>query len=165
MARPRAWGDTHLSLALLDGVVQEKDLLVNLASSDTRTVVRLIGRLNAQPNSISGQVDGSMVLSIGIGVVAAEAFAVQGTAMPNPSIVTEQPARGWLYKSTMVVTKEHASGTENEYTFIDTLAFDVRAARKIDRGVLFFSIESNNATGATAFDVRLSGVIRALCLS
>ncbi len=147
------------------GVVQKVDLLVNLTALDTRTAVRIIGRFVWQPNSISGQVDGSMKVDIGIGVATQEAFTAGGASLPNPSIETQQPARGWLYKQHMITTKEHASGVENELTFIDTLMFDVRAARKVDRGILFLATESNNATGATSFDGRLTGTIRVLCLS
>ncbi len=165
MPRPRAWGDLNLSINLAEGVRQQVDMLANLTVSDTRTVVRLIGRLVAQPNGISGQVDGSMRVDFGIGVATQEAFTAGGTSLPNPQNPGQQPARGWLQKDHMITTKEHATGVENEYTFIDVVRWDLRAARKVDRGVLFFTVESSNAVGATAFDVRLTGTLRALCLT
>ncbi len=165
MPRHRLWGDRNISVTLVPTVSQQLVLLANLSGGDTKTLVRLIGRLVAQPNDLVAQVDGSMVVDIGIGVVTDQAFAVAGASMPDPTLAAQQPARGWLYKQQMVVTKEHATGTTNEFTHIDTLQFDLKAARKVDRGTLFVRFEANNLTGASPFDVRLAGVIRALCLA
>ena len=162
--RPRAWGDRNIGLTLVTTIAQQIDLLSNFSASDTITAARLIGRLVAMPSSLTAQVEGVMQLDLAVGVVTDEAFVAAGAAIPNPSVEGAQPARGWLYKSRMFCMKEHDTGTTNEFTYIDTLQFDVRAARKVDRGKLMFVVESNTAQG-TAFNVGLRGVIRALCLT
>jgi len=162
--RRRTWADTNLSLTLVSDAVQEINLLTNVLPSDTKTAVRIIGRLIACPASLTAQVQGGMRIDIGIGVATEEAFGVGGASLPNPSLPANQPARGWLYKTTMTCIKEHDSGTTNEFTFVDVLHFDVRAMRKVDRGILFLGIESDSFVGS-AFDVDLIGTIRVLCLT
>ncbi len=165
MARPAAWADTMLSMALGDGVSESANMLTTLSPSDTKTVVRLVGRLTALPQTPDAQVDGVMSVRMGIGVAAAEAFGIAASAgLPQPDIAADVPIRGWLYRQHMLVGKEHAGGVTNEWAHVDMVQFDLRAARKVDRGVLYFIAEANVIDG-TAFGVRLIGLLRALCLT
>ncbi len=162
-SRPRAWSDNDISQVLATTVQQKVDLLGNMSAFDNKTVVRMIGRLHAFPNDLIAQVDGAMKVDIAVGVTSLEAFAAG--IFPDPDDASEQPIHGWLYRTQMVAIKEHATGTTNEYQHTDTLQFDVKGSRKVDRGVLFLVTESNNITGATAFDVRLTGMWRCLALT
>jgi len=165
MPRPAAWADSMVSMGLADGVSQSLNMLTTLSASDTKTAVRLVGRLSALPQTPEGQVDGVMSVRLGIGVAASEAFGIANSAgLPQPDIAADVPIRGWLYRQHMLVAKEHATGTTNEWTHVDTVQFDLRAARKVDRGVLYFIVEANVVDG-TAFNVRLTGLLRALCLT
>ena len=165
MPRHRSWADRRISLTLVPGVPQQLDLLTSLPAMDTATVVRLIGRLSVFPNSIEQQVTGGMIVDIGIGVSAQEAFAVGGLSLPDVTVNDDSPIRGWLYRSQMLCVKDHASGVTNEFTFVDQLHFDARAARKVDRGNLYVRFESNTSNGATTFDLRMAGLIRTLVLT
>jgi len=165
MPRHRVWGDTIVSLALVDNVPQQIDLNSAGPVGDTLTVVRLIGRLTAYPNDQQAQVTGAMKIDVVIGVASQTAFDLGITGTPNIQAVAEVPPRGWMYRSQMITMKDHATGTTNEHTHVDGLAFDVKAARKLDRGRIFIKVESATSNGGTTFDVRLAGVVRALFLT
>ncbi len=165
MPRHRAWGDTRVSVVLVNGTPQQIDLNLAGPQGETLTVVRLIGRLTGYPNDIEAQVTGAMGVDLACGVSGATPFALGVTGTPDLQDVSELPPRGWLYRSQMLVLKDHASGATSEQLHVDTLAFDLKAGRKLDRGVLYVKFESFNSNGATAFNVRLTGVIRALLLT
>jgi len=164
MARPRAWADFLLSMVLAPGTAQSVDLLTSAVNSDTITVGRLIGRIHVHPDSLTAQVDFGATINVGIGVASADAFGVGTAALAGIATAADAPARGWLYRSQMHVTKVHSSGTDYEYGEDDTLAFDVRAMRKVDKGVLYFTAQSTSVVG-TAGSLRLTGIIRAMCLT
>ena len=163
-SRPRAWGDLNVSILLVEDTTQSIDLLANLTASDTITVVRLVGRLMFMPNSLSAQVSGAMRLDLGIGVSAKEAFDASPKVLPDADNPADQPARGWLYKNTMLTYKEHDAGAADILPMHDVLSFDIRAARKVDRGTCYATFVTDTAIG-TGFDTRLVGTIRALCLT
>ncbi len=165
MPRNRSWGDTLVSLNLSSTVAQQIDLNLFGPAGDTLTVVRLIGRLVAFPNAQEQQVTGAMAIEVGIGVSGATPFSLGITGTPDLSLASELPPRGWLYRQRMLTMKDHATGTTSEHVHVDTLAFDLRAARKLDRGNVYVKFESNLINGITPFDVRLVGVIRTLILT
>ncbi len=162
--RPGTWVDTRLSAVLADTVAQQFELSGALLS-DTLTVDRLIGRLRMMPNDLQAQVTGGMNVDLAIGVASETAFDLGTTGTPDVTDVTKFPPRGWLYKSRMWVIKDHATGTASEQLVVDTLAFDLRAARKFDKGSLYVKFESNTTEGGTTYAVRMSGIIRAYILT
>ena len=164
-SRPRAWADFIVSLNLTTGTEQSVNLLTNAPSLDTITVGRLIGTLYAQAESLTAQIDGSQSISVGIGVASSDAFnAAANVGLPSPAVSSDAPARGWLYRTNMVVTKVHSTGTTYELAWNDKTHFDVRAMRRVDKGVCFLIVQSSTLIG-TAFNVRLTGLIRAMCLT
>jgi len=165
MPRERSWSDSRISVNLAPIVPQQVDL--NLAGPDgnTLTVVRLVGRLYAFPNDLQAQVTGGMRIEVAIGVASQVAFDLGVTGTPNLEDVSELPIRGWLYRTQMIVIKDHATGTTSEQLHVDTIMFDLRAARKLDRGRLYIKFEANTSEGGTTYDVRLGGIVRALILS
>ena len=161
-SRPRSWADTRFSIAsLVADAPQSFDLLAERPSSDTHTVIRLIGDLTVQYSPNSTIVDSYSRVDVGIGVTSIEAFAVLGTAMPNPSNTpAEYPPRGWLYIHTLPVSQQAESvGVINN---VARFVFDVKAMRKIDKGILFLTVEQNNII--VGGSMRMVGRVRALCL-
>ncbi len=165
MPRHRVWGDTNISIVLAPGIEQQIDLNLAGPVGDTLTVVRIIGRLHAFPNDQSAQVTGAMKADYAIGVSAAPAFALGVTATPDVRLPAEVPPRGWLFKGQLLTMKDHSSGTTNEHTHVDMDKWDVRAARKLDRGIVYVKFNANTSNGGTTFDVRLTGTIRTLFLT
>jgi len=162
-SRRRAWADQRIAIAALtDGSPSKLDLLANAPASDTRTVVRLIGDLTFMYSPNSTIVDSLSIVDVGIGVASAEAFAVGGNALPNPGGIADQdPARGWLYAATKPVFQQaESTGVINA---IAHFTFDLRAMRKVDKGVLYMIMEQNDIL--VGGSMRVIGRVRSLCLN
>ena len=163
-SRRRSWADQRFAgTALTAGSIKLTDLLENAPTSDTLTVVRIIGDLTVQYLVSTTVGDSLSIVDVGIGVVAASAFGVAG-AVPTPVSETEIPPRGWLYVSSQPVsqTLDGAGGVSivNERA---RFQFDIRAMRKIDKGILYIAIEQNNITIGGA--MQMTGRVRSLCLT
>ncbi len=160
--RPRAWSDTLVNRIIASGSgTAPIDLLLQLAASDTKTAVRLIGDFVAFPDDRNASVDGVAEIDMGVGVAASEAFIA--TVVPDPNNQADYPTLGWLYATTKFVIFNNSSGT-TEKLFIPEWHFDIRANRKVDKGVLYLAINNTNADAA-GYDVRVVGRVRALCLT
>jgi len=164
LGRARAWSTTLFGDTISVETQQSpKDLLAELSALDTITAVRLVGHLVLLPSTLT-QTDNHIThLDVGIGVASAEAFAVSG-GIPDPNVTGDTPARGWLWRYRMVFASHNADGTEDSYHRWPEVSFDLRAMRKVDRGKLYFTFIATTVTG-TLGSMRLSGIIRALCLT
>ena len=164
MARRRAWADFFVGLDLENGVPQSVDLLTQAPDLDTLTVGRMVGRLTAVLDSLTAQVDNRSVIDIGIGVASVEAFGVAASAgLPIADSAASAPPRGWLYRTQLMALKVHSTGTTYEIMIPDTVSFDIRAMRKVDKGRLFLVAEQTLQAG-TAATIRLQGLVRTMCL-
>ena len=160
--RGRSWADTLFNLTVVSAAAQSNnDLLANAPTSDTLTVVRIIGDLWWISSSLTVQSTGAERLDVGIGVTSTEAFGVNAT--PDVNTDSEYPPRGWLYiSSTMFVHDRTAA--EPGIEIPSRLAFDIRAQRRIDKGKLYMAVSSNNVVGSSVTG-KLVGRVRALCLT
>ncbi len=160
--RRRAWSDTRLDVTLVAAADQRFDLLADAPIADSLTVVRIVGDFWAMYDPSTTVADSLSIVDVAIGVAAADAFAAN--VIPDPTLTAEYPPRGWLYVNTQPVKQilDAAGGV----AIVDTSAhfkFDIRSMRKIDKGVLFLSVEQNNViTGGV---MRVIGRIRALALT
>jgi len=161
--RRRAWVDFIFNLTLADGAaLQSQDILFDMdAAFTTVTVTRLIGQITIRPEDPDATNTGAMRIVQGIGVASAEAHA--GNVVPNPSVTPEYPTLGWLWRDLAAVSMQNASGTMESYQFPE-IRFDLGANRKVDKGILFYTADSTTING-TGYTVRLTGLIRALCLT
>ena len=163
MPRNRSWADQRLSVVLTAGTGGLTfNLLENGVLGDTLTVVRIIGTIEIGINAIS-EIEYAQLIDIGIGVASVEAFAAAGVSLPSPLIDTEFPPRGWLYVSTKECWQFKAVNNEQQRANA-IFNFDVRAARKIDKGRLFIRLINSDLEGAS-FTVRVVGRVRTLCLT
>jgi len=161
-SRPCSWNDTNLfGVALVAATPLEVDLLASAPTLDTLTVIRVIADITVQYQVDTTINDALSAVSMGIGVSSKEAFAVGGVSLPNPTNPTEYPPRGWLYVNTLPVAQllTSATGIINEAA---RFQLDMRAARKIDKGTLFMTMEQNTITVGGAMQV--VGRVRVLCL-
>jgi len=160
MARPLAWGDTRLDVLLVDAVPMTAiNLLLNLTASDTITTMRIIGKLKLILADIDTNITTQVQADFGIGVTSTEAFT--SNALPDPQTPSEQPARGWLWRDSVVGSYERASGVSATWDFPE-IRFDMRSSRRVDRGVCYLNGFQGNVTN-TASSWRLVGLIRVLC--
>ncbi len=160
--RGRAWADTLLSQTLTSGAATASlNLLTTAPTEDTLTAVRMIINLNVTPTSGLEAVDGAQSVDIGIGVTSGEAFTAG--AIPDPNTAGDFPARGWLWRERLVIFRGVGAGPIDTWHY-PVVRADIRAARKIDKGRLFITLQLGNMTGAI-FDCHVAGIIRVLCLT
>jgi len=163
--RRRSWADSRFAnLVSSGGELTLTDLLEDLPG-ETRTVTRLIVDLTCGL-SPSDENEGMQVIDCGIGVVSREAFDLGITAIPDPFTDTDFPTLGWLYVATRPITQALPTGGTVVTMWREAAVFqaDLRAQRKVDRGVLFLRL-SNTALLGTALSIRVTGRVRALCLT
>ena len=164
--RNRSWADLLLATSVAAGTVSKFDLLAAAPTSDTLTVIRIVGSLQLI-GSITSENEYVQFVDVGIGVSSVEAFAVAAAAaLPDPRTQTEYPPRGWLYldrqRADQTVPGGGTAGGVSRT--LATFQFDLRAMRKIDKGTLFMVI-SNVDNSGTSTALVLSGRVRALCLT
>jgi len=165
MPRRRSWADVRFQgTSLIAASLLVTDLLANSTTvNDDQTVVRIIGDLTAQYLVTTTVGDSLSIVDVGIGVVAASAFSTAG-AVPHPALVTEFPPRGWLYLSSMPVSQTlDAAGGVAIDNKVARFQFDIRAMRKIDKGILYLALSQSNITVGGAMQV--TGRIRTLVLT
>jgi len=164
MARPRAWADRLIVLSgSLTGTPQALDLLTDVVDSDTVTVARIIGRITVIPASLSATDQAAQRIDVGIGVATQAAFDAGVGSLPDPRVNADAPARGWLYRDSLVMMKQNSTGTVEDWLY-PMSHFDVGALRRVDKGVLFVVFAKTSLQGS-AFDVQVSGLIRSMCLT
>ena len=162
--RPRAWADLVFQAQIASGALMTPlNLLADLGANvlDTITVTRIIGSLHAFIEMPDPQVQGIMRCDLAIGVVASSNFP--GTGVPDPTITTEYPARGYLYVTTKWIAQSAGASTMQQ-SQQPAWDIDIGAMRKIDKGVLYVHAGNSLVDGA-AFTIRVGGRLRALCLT
>ena len=159
MARTPFWEDTLVNFDIASGAQGITNLLVNLNRDERRglTMIRTLFRIDLLP-SIPDAAFGEQALCLGMGVSSEEAFSA--SALPDPNVAGDRPARGWLIRDVYVV-KDHTA--EDGSSPIRRVEFDVKSKRKVDSGQLFVNW-TNDPIRGTAFNVRVHGLIRCLYL-
>jgi len=140
------------------------NLLLTAPTVDTLTAIRIVVDLTVYSGS-ANEDEYEMVVDFGIGVSSAEAFAVGVTALPDPNTVGDYPPRGWLFVGTKVATQIIPGGATPGAMWVQRADFkmDLRASRRIDKGVLFAIFRNGDIAGSKALSI--TGRIRALCLT
>ncbi len=162
MARPRAWADQIVTSVIVSAGVAE-DLLVTAEGSDTITTARLIGSLAFTPEVLTNNITGQQRIDAGIAVVTSNAFSVGLTAMPDPRVSGDAPARGWLWRTSVLLVYERVAGVVHSWRFPEE-RFDVGSMRKVDKGKLVLIMYKTAIDGAS-FNISAEGLIRTLCLT
>jgi len=162
MPRGRAWGDTLFGELITSGNQFVSGLLSEMTPSDTITVVRLVGHLVISPSSLIAVADGTQALDVGIGVSAEEAF--NAAVLPDPNVAGDIPARGWLWRDRILMGNARVAGLGENVVEYGHVRFDIRAMRKVDRGILYVSM-FNSPIAGTPQSITVVGIIRALCLT
>lgn len=161
--RNRTWADTiFLGTTIGSDDQISSNLLTNAPTVDTITAIRIIGDLEIGV-AITSEIEFQASISVGIGVSSVEAFAVASEAgLPRPFDATDFPPRGWLYRS-VKDSWQFKAAADNQQKSNAMFHFDVRASRRVDKGVLFLIIRNSADSGAVA--VSVTGIVRVLCLT
>ena len=162
MARRRAWSDRMFTLsAVSGGDFLTQDLLASLIDQDVKTVSRVVGRILVYVDSTVAAPNGEQRVSLGIGVTSQEAF--DAGVVPDPDTELDYPQMGWLWRTQGTLLAHETGGVVERYHFPEFI-FDIRAQRKVDKGVLFLA-GGNNDIGGNAMSATMSGIVRSLCLT
>ncbi len=152
------WIDTRVELTVAVGTMQILSLMTNVTASQSRrgwTCVRtLIGYDIAYTVHDAGE--GSMNWFAGIGVASQEAFAVGQTAIANPSVETDHPTRGWMYRA---AGRVFGFAADQPAVYSHRVDMDIRGKRKLDNGEMFLAVETGLNEGATT-TISVDGFIR-----
>ena len=164
MARPRAWGTTFIDEQYnVANTETNFNLLAELTPSDTITAMRILVHVIAVPQNLSDNIDGGTVVDMGIGVASLEAFTAG--VLPNVNVAGEVPARGWLWRDRLIAVGNSVTGPPVHDVYFGTeVHADLRAMRKVDRGVLYLSTRSSDIkVSGTYLPLALVGIVRVLC--
>jgi len=157
--RGTRWIDTNLTGTITSGGVTNLSLLGGLGLDDIPglTVVRTLITLTVHAAAAAIGF-GSQLIFVGTGIATGDAFSA--AALPDLINVSEEPVRGWVFKTTGVVG---VNPTEEEFGFIYRLEGDFRSMRKLDLDTEYF-IQIHNAAlaGPSAFTVQFGGLVRVL---
>ena len=155
MARPTDWIDTRVNLEVPAANAASMSLMTGVAPVNMRgmTVIRTIIRVGLWSNTVAGAW-GVQVLDMAIGIASQEAFAAG--VLPDPSIATDKPARGWMWRTTQMVSQNGAGAP-----VVFTVEADIRGARKVENGEVYLVADNEIGTGTT-FQVNIKGLIRQL---
>jgi len=161
--RRRAWADSRFATFVTTADQVKTDLLAGLAATETKTVTRVIIDMHFNLFETSEN-EATQVIDLAIGVVSREAFDL-GT-FPDANATGDYPQTGWLYVATKpVMSTVPGGGTAGGIWRIDaSFMADIRAQRKVDRGVLYMTYNMLALSG-TAQSVRVVGRVRVLCLT
>ena len=148
MARPTDWVDTLVNLEVPSGGQTITSLVTGLAPVNTRgmTVIRTIISLGLFSNTIAG-VWGSIWMHLAIGIASQEVLAAG--VLPDPSVATDKPPRGWMWRTSLVVSQNGSGGQ-----VVFPIEADIRGARKVENGEVYIIADSVIGAG-TAFQVNV----------
>ena len=155
MPRQMDWIDTRVGLNIVDGAqgVTAIDGGSTQVVQRGTTIIRTIITLHVMSSTVAGAW-GAHVVDLAIGITDREAFTAG--VVPDPDSAVDKPARGWMWRTQMLVSQNGVSTP-----IVTTMHADVRGARKIDLGRAYLVVNSNLSAG-TAFAVDIRGLIRTL---
>ena len=156
MARRTYWLDTLVSATAGNGSNQALTLLGPFTAQETQgwTLTRVVLELALSAQGAGP--DGLQIFDVGVGLAEQDAFAAG--ALPDPNVATDEPARGWVWRTRCLVPRD-ADTIRQPIRCMG----DFRAQRKVD-GAEVFVIFTNILVEGTAFTVRLVGIVRCLYL-
>ena len=163
--RPRAWVDALIGYEHTGTNVLTDLLASATVNLDTITVARIILDLWGTPPTVVSNTSGVMQFEMGICVVTEAAFDVGQTAIPDPRVPADAPARGWLWRGVGAYGFQNLAGGEGEnWSFPMHVVADLGAMRKVDRGKLVLVV-AKTAVQGSAVNVDVFGIVRTLCLT
>ncbi len=165
MPMHREWVDLGMSQLNIQvgAAITPLDILFDMREVVNKTVVRLIIGITTHCENPDVNASGMSRLSMGIGVATREGFDAGAAAIPAPGITTEFPIHGWLWRAAYGIVYANDATVGMEVYQFPRVDLDLRASRKVDKGVLYFAASLAALQGA--IDVELTGMIRALMLT
>jgi len=156
--RGTRWIDTTITTSLGTGSAVNFSLLGGLGLDDIPglIIIRTLVTLTVLPDgAVAGF--GEQLILAGAGIVTGDAFAA--IALPDLNAVSEEPVRGWMFKTSGVVA---ASPLEEQFGVVWRVEGDFRSMRKLDLDTECFIQFRSILLNGLAIMVRIGGLIRLL---
>ncbi len=155
MPRQMDWIDTRIGLQAATGAQNNTDVDGGNTQVVQRgtTIIRTIISLDVYSISVAGAW-GIQVVDLAIGVTDREAFSA--SVLPDPNQDTDKPARGWLWRTSVVVSQNGVGGQ-----VLHPVRADIRGARKLDLGRAYIVMNNTTVLG-TSFTAEVRGLVRVL---
>jgi len=152
--------DRLFESSLANGIQTLQDLTMNMDEGLLRgsTLIRTIIHLTFRPDAPGDQAGESHV-DIGIGVVSNRQLTVGSTAVSNPTVETDQPETGWIWRDRFYVSNALAATGNQGGQFHSEVRVDLRGMRRLKDSNIVMPVEMNNDSG-TNFTVIMVGIIR-----
>ena len=157
MARRTGWEDTTISLGAAEGAQGSQQLMTSFEADERMgmTISRWIAELGIYSNSIAGAYG---VARVSIGITMLDADAAAAGAFPDPNASTDEPPRGWVWR-THCLASQNGVGTP----IVVRCLFDIRSMRKFDSAVAYIIVNNESLVG-TSFTISVAGILRCLIL-
>ena len=139
-------GEVHLDLITGESIA---GVLTDL------TLIRTILCLDIH-YSLHDAGEGYQNWNMGIFVQSREAAAAN--IAPDPNVAADHPQAGWVFRCGGVI---HGFAADQPAAAVRTVERDIRAMRKLNRGVLSMILNNDPATGV-ASSIRFTGIVRCL---
>ncbi len=165
MPMHKEWVDLQLSsVAVGTGAsMVPLNVLADMRVEVNKTVARLIVGLDLHHQDIDTNESGSARMSLGVGVATQEGFDGGALTVPNPANSSEFPIHGWLWRAQYVCEFSNSATFGIEVNRFPRIDADLRASRKVDKGVLYLAAFNGAQNGS--IDIQITGVVRALMLT
>ena len=158
MARRTSWEDTLVNTTFSAGAsTVVLHLMASLDADHMRgvTLTRVIAELAISSSAVAGAW-GNGFTDIGIGMIERDALAA--AAVPDPTSATEEPGRGWVWRTRCGISQNGAGAP-----VFTRCMFDIRAQRKIDSAAVAMLVQHTAGLG-TSFGIHIVGIVRCLLL-
>ena len=157
MARRTSWQDRIISTTVVSGGVLNNDMLIDISRDEGRgaTIGRLIADITIFSTTVAGAW-GLQIVDIGFGMIERDALAA--SAVPDPNVSSDQPSRGWMFR-TRCVAFQNGVGTVIGVKCM----FDIRSQRRIDASTLGMLVVNTAGLG-TNFTIGMEGIVRVLVI-
>ena len=161
---PTLWVDSLPNLTIASGARDHVDLLSQGFSfrpgrSERMTLTRtIIGIDVAMLVHDSGE--GSQQVFLGLGICSDQAFSAGDAGVPDPFVMADFPARGWIWRAAYRV---YGFAADQPAVFNARVDMDMRSQRKLENGTIFLTC-TNTPFEGVATVITVSGMIRQLWL-
>jgi len=161
----REWVDLAFGSLTIpsNGAIVPLDVLFDMREEVNKTVARLIVGIDLHIDNPDTNATGVARVTLGIGVATVEGFDGGAATVPSPSTTKEYPIHGWLFRAQYVVMYSNSATFGIELHRFPRIDKDLRASRKVDKGILYLAVTNVALQGNIA--VEMTGMVRAFMLT
>ena len=161
----REWVDLGFSGLVIpsNSSITPLNVLFDMREEVNKTVTRLVVGMDLHIGNPDTNAVSVARVNLGVGVATEEGFDAGQASIPSPAVTTEFPIHGWLWRAQYTVIFSNSATFGIEMHVGPRIDLDLRAARKVDKGILYLSATNIPIQGT--LDWEMTGLVRALMLT